>query len=126
MDNGTIHYIFPLYRKGIVLMCWRPWSSMVSAPTSQAGRRTTSCIPATMTCMEKSPGRYREIKQYRKRAQAQVVLEEKMKTGAKKKPMLMAAIKEEQQQAQLREAYGITEKVKVVEKNPGPRRCSAY
>lgn len=39
-----------------------------------------------------------------------------MKTGAKKKPMLMAAIKEEQQQAQLREAYGITEKVKVVEK----------
>ena len=49
-----------------------------------------------------------------------------MKTGAKKKPMLMAAIKDEQQQAQLREAYGITEKVKVVEKNPGPRRCSAY
>ena len=33
-----------------------------------------------------------------------------MKTGAKKKPMLMAAIKEEQHQAQLREAYGITEK----------------
>lgn len=39
-----------------------------------------------------------------------------MKTGTKKKPMLMAALKEEQHQAQLREAYGITEKVKVVEK----------
>ncbi len=33
-----------------------------------------------------------------------------MKTGAKKKPMLMAAIKEEQQQAQLREAYAVLRK----------------
>lgn len=39
-----------------------------------------------------------------------------MKTEAKKKPMLMAALKEERHQAQLRETYGITEKVKVVEK----------
>ena len=34
-----------------------------------------------------------------------------MKTEAKKKPMLMAALKEERHQAQLRETYGITEKV---------------
>ena len=33
-----------------------------------------------------------------------------------KRPILMAAIKEEQQQAQLKEAYGITEDVKNVEK----------
>lgn len=39
-----------------------------------------------------------------------------MKTEAKKKPMLMAALKEERHQAQLRETYGITENVKVVEK----------
>lgn len=39
-----------------------------------------------------------------------------MKTGAKKKPMLMAALKEEQHQERLREQYGITERVKVVEK----------
>ena len=40
----------------------------------------------------------------------------KTKLSSGKKPILMAAIKEEQKQVQLKEAYGITEDVKVVEK----------
>ena len=40
----------------------------------------------------------------------------KKKVSSGKKPILMAAIKEEQKQVQLKEAYGITEDVKVVEK----------
>lgn len=40
----------------------------------------------------------------------------KKKTIPTKHAILMAALKEEQHQAQLRETYGITEKVRVVEK----------
>lgn len=42
--------------------------------------------------------------------------ETKMKKTNAGKPILMAAIKEEQHQKQLKETYGITEDIKVVEK----------
>lgn len=50
--------------------------------------------------------------------------EMKKKTAPAKRAILMAGIREEKRQEQLKEAYGITEEVTVVEKNHAPPSCS--
>lgn len=50
----------------------------------------------------------------------------KKKTVPTRHAILMAGIQEEKRQAQLKEAYGITEEVTVVEKKHAPPSCSGY
>lgn len=68
VDNGTIHYVFSLYRKETATISSNPCLPLMCAPTLQGGRLITSCIPATMNCTGTSPGSSRPKKQYRKKA----------------------------------------------------------